>query len=95
MLAAELNYTDTYIDEYMNLDKFYAYLEYRKLHPPAGFILKQVIEAFLCSNTAEEKSFNMEPETSNRETNQNKAGWTKEKLNQFIQDFSAAGGVLQ
>ena len=40
MLAAEFHYKESYIDRYMDLDRFNAHLEYRQNYPPISALFQ-------------------------------------------------------
>lgn len=87
MLAAEFHYTRDYVSQYMDLPNFLAHMEYRAQHPPAGLMLKSLIEAF--GNKGEQVKLNY-PE--------NLSGVIPEMesdLNKFLKDAGAAGFIVR
>lgn len=50
MFAREFGYTEEYIDWNLDMDRIFAHIEYIHENPPAGTILKKIVEAFAGEN---------------------------------------------
>jgi hypothetical protein len=92
MLAAEFSYSWEFTDNEMDFDRFITHLEYREQCPPAGMMLKAIIESL---GDGDKVSIEAPPVNVREEIVDDTAfgGIAKGKPNlaKFLKDVSAAG----
>ncbi|WP_196607427.1 hypothetical protein [Pectinatus frisingensis] len=74
MFAANFHYTEQYIDEMLDMDRFFYHLEYLKINPPIGGLFLEYIRAKAGIN---------KNDTPKNDTPKN----DKETLTNLIKDF--------
>lgn len=74
----------------MDLDKLDAFLRYRREHPPAGLILKQLVDGL-----SQEENTDKEEKSIKPQKNKIHKKWDKSTLDSFMNDFTSAGGAIK
>jgi hypothetical protein len=88
MLAAEFHYTEDYVDDYMDLDRFQAHLRYRQNYPP----ISALFQAFL--GTENKPSKPIKPMKDWKEAEE-KAKVGKEAFELFKRQILAEGNQIR
>jgi len=81
-MAANFGYTEQYVDEKMDTETLFFHLDYIRNNPPAGTMLKLFFESFASSKNGTSKT-------------QQSPSKVSHSLEQFVSDFTGAGGSAQ
>jgi hypothetical protein len=94
MFAAEFNYSWDYVKWEMEFWDVMAHLDYRESCPPAGMMIRTIVEAFAGEKVGFSYSKEQAAQTCN-DLNLNPEYQDKQDLMQFLAEASAAGFTMR